>query len=789
MILRSRLRVFLFVLVLVAAVGYYFCLPGNLFEDPYATVLEDYRGELLTAGIAPDGQWRFPETDLLPDKFSKAITTYEDSRFWRHHGVDPLALGRALRQNIQAGKIASGGSTLSMQVIRLSRKGMERTIVEKIIESILATRLELRYSKGEILAIYASHAPFGGNVVGIEAACWRYFGRQPESLSWAEAAMLAVLPNAPSLIHPGKNRLFLKRKRDALLDKLRGTRVIDAFTAELAKSEPIPEKPHALPQWSRHLMTRAIKDGKSQKKIRTTIQGALQQPLERIIQLHHERLAGNQIHNASAIIMDVETGSVLAYVGNIVDMSGLHGSEVDINYAPRSTGSILKPFLFAAMIDDGKILPGTLLPDIPTIINGFAPKNFSHQYDGAVPADQSLIRSLNVPAVYLLKDYRYERFYELLRDMGMKTLRQPADHYGLALILGGAEGTLWDITGMYASMARTLNHYFKYAGANRYDRLDFHAPHYDEAKARAVTPLTPPGATSLLSASSIYQTFDALKEVYRPGEETGWKNFSSSRKIAWKTGTSFGNRDGWAVGVTPEYAVGVWVGNADGEGRPGLTGTETAAPILFDIFSHLPGDRWFEKPLGEMVRIDVCGKSGYRVGPYCTETATQQVNRQGLTVEACPYHVQIHLSNTSKHRVHSGCSPLSMIRSENWFVLPPVQEYYYKSSHISYVPLPPFLPECVAQSAIPAMDVVYPKPNSRIFIPRELDGNIGKSVFEVAHRSQASVVYWHIDNEFIGATEKVHQLAVQPALGRHKLTIVDGTGETLTRYFEVISAM
>src|SRR5688572_26234215 len=243
-----RYKKYLAGLTVALLVGYYFCLPDALFDDPYSTVLEDDRGELLAASIASDGQWRFPEMDTVPEKFAKALIAFEDKRFWNHPGVDILSIGRAVEQNLRAGKVLSGGSTIDMQVIRLSRKGAGRTILEKVVESVLATRLELRYSKEEVLALYASHAPFGGNVVGLEAACWRYFGREPEELSWAEAAMLAVLPNSPSLIHPGKNREKLLLKRNRLLSKLKETKVIDQFTYELAIAEPIPDQPHPLPR-------------------------------------------------------------------------------------------------------------------------------------------------------------------------------------------------------------------------------------------------------------------------------------------------------------------------------------------------------------------------------------------------------------------------------------------------------------------------------------------------------------------------------------------------------------
>jgi len=784
----KRKYILVFILAFILAI-YYFCLPDPLFRDPYSTVLEDKSGELLSATIAPDGQWRFPEIAEVPEKFSNALITYEDKRFLHHPGVDILSFGRAVQQNLKAGKVVSGGSTISMQVIRLSRQGKARTFLEKIMEMFLATRLELAYSKKEILSLYASHAPFGGNVVGLEAACWRYFNRGPEELSWSEASLLAVLPNSPALIHPGKNRDQLRRKRDTLLDKLKTVGVIDDFTCELAKSEPVPEEPHSLPRSAKHLLTRMKKEGYDQQKLRSTVDGTLQKRMEVIMAEHHNRLCANQVFNAAAIVLDVSTGNVLAYAGNTDNKQPGHGGDVDIAMSSRSTGSILKPFLYAAMLDEGKILPKTLMPDVPTLISGFSPKNFNKGYDGAVHADRALIRSLNVPAVYMLKDFRYEKFHSLLREMGMTTLNQDADHYGLTLILGGAEGSLWEITGMYASMARTLNNFFKHPGKNKYDRRDFHKPRYfkeDTVKAGKRFPLE---ETSLLSASAIYLAFDALKELYRPGEESGWRYFSSARKIAWKTGTSFGFRDGWAIGVTPDYAVGVWVGNADGEGRPGLTGTDAAAPLMFDIFSQLSGKKWFEKPRIEMERIATCRRSGYKATELCEEVDTIDISLLGKETIGCPYHKKIHLSPDQKFQVNSGCVSLEQMKHVNWFVLPAIQEYYFKPKNLSYRSLPPFRKDCQLSSPMASMELIYPKQHSRIFIPRDLNGKPGSSVFELAHRNPAITVYWHLDGEYLGSTKKIHHFGLNPPEGLHTLTLVDDNGEQLIRTFEVLSRM
>jgi penicillin-binding protein 1C len=763
---------------------FYFSLPQPLFKDPYSTVLESSTNELLSASIAKDGQWRFPALREVPQKFEVALLTFEDKRFYYHPGVDVLSLAGALTQNVSAGRIVRGASTVSMQVIRLSRKGKPRTVPEKLYEMVLAFRLELRYSKEEILQLYASHAPFGGNVVGLEAACWRYFGRNEKELSWGEAAFLAVLPNAPGLVHPGRNRGLLRAKRDALLDQLMVEGHIDEFTCSLAKTENIPEEPHRLPRLARHLLTRASREGGDEKRIRSSISRPEQERLEEILLRHQTRLDGNEIHNGAAIIADVRSGEVLAYAGN-VNASPSEGADVDIITSPRSPGSILKPVLFAASLDEGKILPRSLLPDVPAFISGFTPKNFSNDYDGAVNADKALIRSLNIPAVFMLKDFRYERFHSLLRNAGLTTLNKPADHYGLSLILGGAEATLWDVAGLYASMARTLSNYFEYPGANRYSKRDFHSLTYRQSSLNDSR--FPAERSSWLSASSIYQTFEVLQELYRPGEESGWKHFESSRRIAWKTGTSFGFRDAWAVGVTPDYVVAVWIGNADGEGRPGLTGIEAAAPVMFDIFSGLQGHAWFKRPEMEMVRGTVCRASGLRNSVHCPIVDTLWLCERGLGAEVCLFHRTLHLSQDEKFQLNTRCANLAEIHHRPWFVLPPVQEHYFRSKNISYKSPPPFRKDCASSAQSASMDLVYPKPNSKLFIPRDGTGKAGSAVFQLAHQNAGTTVYWYLDGNYLGSTRKTHQLPLSPASGKHRLTVFDESGESLDETFEVLS--
>ncbi|HTF06514.1 MAG TPA: penicillin-binding protein 1C, partial [Bacteroidia bacterium] len=452
---------------LILLTVWWFCLPAKLFSDPTSTVLLDRDGKLLGAKIANDGQWRFPERTTVPYKFAQCLIQFEDRQFYKHPGVNPVAIFRAVKQNVSNSKVVSGGSTITMQVIRMSRKNPPRTVWQKSIEIVMATRLEASYSKEAILAMYASNAPFGSNVVGIDAASWRFFGRSPEKLSWAESATLAVLPNAPSLIYPGKNQERLKDKRDRLLQRLVEAGIIDQPTCDLAVQEPLPGAPYPLPRLAPHLLDRASKDGHDGEIVESTIDLNLQERVNGVVQRHHSRLRANQIHNAAAIVIDVKTGEALAYVGNtsvpdgfaVAGTSDDHGYDVDVVNAPRSTGSILKPYLYCGMLTDGQLLPNTLVADVPTDIAGYNPENFDLAYDGVVPAHRALARSLNVPAVKMLQQYRVERFHNLLNKIGLTTVTRSPEDYGLSLILGGAEGKLWDLAGAYASMARTLNRY------------------------------------------------------------------------------------------------------------------------------------------------------------------------------------------------------------------------------------------------------------------------------------------------------------------------------------------
>ncbi|MCL2832390.1 MAG: penicillin-binding protein 1C [Treponema sp.] len=813
---RIELRILIasvVVLVLMFAVS----LNDPLFNVSYSPVLYDREGRLLGAQVASDGQWRFPGTGELNKKFSAAMVEAEDSRFWIHPGVDPAAIGRALISNIRNGRVVSGGSTITMQCIRLSRGVTKRTVLEKCVEALLALRLELGKSKQDILALYAANAPFGANVVGLEAAAWRWFGRGPEDLSWAEAATLAVLPNNPALIHPGRNRDALKTNRDTLLTKLFNKGYFDQETLNLSLAESLPGEPLPLPQFAPHLLDRLVLESKKVTKSKTmkaavtggpaadtahafytTIDKDIQERVQAILNRNSARFAENGIYNGACLIINTMTGETAAYVGNT---NTANAGNVDIINSVRSSGSLLKPFLYAAMLDSGDILPSSLVSDIPTRVGSYSPENITRTYLGAVPADEALARSLNVPAVRSLRVFGVDRFGRLLRALGLTTLVRANEDYGLPLILGGAEVSLWEMTGLYAGLGRSVN-------ARDVNNPVFFPPAVLDKTAQApmsgnralaATGTSAGNGTSqaaavngspLISPGAAWITLEALVSGVRPGEEAIWQDYANSRHIAWKTGTSFGYRDAWAIGVTPEWTVGVWIGNASGEGRAELRSAVTAAPVMFELFSALnsaggSSQTWFAQPASQLRRIEVCAASGFPAGPDCANVKFADVPVNSAAANVCPYCRTIIVDQSLKHRVtlQSGSSAAAV--QVKWFVLPPAEEWYYRRWNLDYKPLPPEENPAAADGDT-VIALYNPEPNGQVLVPREIDGSEGRIVFSAALRDDNGTLYWHLDGNYLGSTKTFHEMEARPQPGPHTLTLIDGAGNTLTRRFTVL---
>ena len=743
----------------------FLCIPVPKFDDPYSTVLMAKDGELLGARIADDGQWRFPATNNYSEKYIACVVEFEDQQFFRHVGFNPVAFFQALIENTKAGRVVRGGSTISMQVVRLARKNKPRTYGEKLLEVVLALRLELHYSKKTILDLYAAHAPFGGNVVGIDAAAWRYFHTTPDQLTWCEAATLAVLPNSPSMIHPGRSRERLLDKRDALLLRMTESKAyiprkyhVPSFNRddyELAIMESLPNKPYDMPQLAYHFLMDQEKRHKGEQ-IHSNIDYRLQCNVMDVMEKHYQVNTQNQIENAAVFVVDYLSNEIVAYVGN--NAKAKDAAMVDMVKAQRSTGSILKPFLFAAMLDDGTLLPTMLLPDIPMTLSGFTPKNYSGQYWGVVPADEALQHSLNAPFVYLLKDYGHQRFHSLLKRLNLSGIVFDSDHYGLSLILGGAEASLFDLVNAYANMGKKLA-----SAVNE---------NYNDPVANAVTPF---------SADAIAITFDVMKGLTRPTNQTGWTGFSSSKQVAWKTGTSFGFKDAWTIGLTDRYVIGVWAGNADGEGRPGLTGVGVAAPLMFDVAALLKDSYTYPPATASAIEVEVCAESGYPNSAVCKKTRKVMMPDVEIKTGVCPYHKKIFLDSTRQYQVLPDCYPVDQRRYETYFVLPPVMEWFYKRHTPLYRSLPTLYPRCATAHPDDVMAFVYPKADARVTIPIGIMGDRQQIIFEIAHRNPRKTIYWTLNDTYLGQTRLNHQMPIDVEQGTYQLRCVDEDGVELCR--------
>ncbi len=735
-------------------------LPDPLFEQDYSVVVLDRRGEILRIFLNKKQMWQLPpdSSHSIPRKLKQAVLFFEDRYFYSHPGVNPVSLLRALKQNIAGGKVVSGASTITMQTARLMQP-KARTYANKLLEILQALKMELRYSKDEILELYLNHAPYGGNIVGYRAASLRYFRKIPEALSWAEAATLAVLPNAPGLIAPLTDPDRLKQKRDRLLRRLREAGLLSDESCRLAVLEPVPRRGYSTGLLAPHLTRRLHLQYPEQAVIRTTIDAELQRTAEQIVSEYSRQLQSLGIRHAAVLIVENDGGKVRAYVGSPDFFDRKHAGQVDGVRAPRSSGSILKPFLYALAMDEGLILPKTQIRDVPSYFGAFSPSNADRKYRGVISARDALIYSLNVPAVRLLNAYGLQPFYYFLEEAGIHTLFRKADGYGLPLIIGGAEVTLWDMAAMYRGLA---------AGGR-------FVPITVLKDVQAAT--APP--RRLISPGAAYLTLNILNEVKRPGSEYYWRQYNDGWPLSWKTGTSYGQRDAWAVGVSPQWTVAVWAGNFSGQGNANLSGSATAGPLLFDLFRILPKNpakASFAKPQEGLKRIEICAQTGFKAGPECPDKMWAEAPLHQKPLKLCPYHKRIFVSNNEEEQVCSLCWDESRHHSVVRLVYPPdVNQYIRQNGGIVDV-VPPHRVSCPALADAAPLKIVYPQKNAALWIPRDFNGRLQQVALRAAHQQGDQRVFWYLDNRYLGSSREKHALAVTLAKGWHKLKIIDESG-------------
>jgi penicillin-binding protein 1C len=758
-----RKKNILIVLALIIVLFLSVPLPNPLFPLDYSTVVLDEDGKILRTFLNSDEQWSLPPLQdfEVPEKLKKAVLCFEDRHFYRHPGVNIFSLFRALYQNISSGRVVSGASTITMQVARLMHP-KKRTCFNKALEILQALKIELRYSKEEILRLYLNHAPYGENLIGCQAASLGYFQKMPEQLTWAEAATLAVLPNSPALVSPRTNSQQLRVKRDRLLRKLMKEGTIDKDACQLALLEDVPGTSRPFGMSAPHL-AQSLKNQNEEEStiIQTTIKNDIQQRTEDLVRDHFTYLNPLGIRNGAALIAETQSGKVRAYVGSQDFYDEASQGQVDGVRAPRSSGSLLKPFLYALSIDEGIILPETLVKDIPSFYGTFSPNNANEKFSGMVTAKEALVCSLNVPAVRLLYTYGLHRFYHFLKAAGLRTLFRTADDYGLPLIIGGAEVTLWDMAALFRALGDS--------GQFRPLQILKNSEKEEESD----TPLF------LISPGACYLTLNMLRELKRPGAEYYWHQYQNQWPLAWKTGTSYGQRDGWAVGVSPQWVVAVWIGNFDGEGNANLSGASCAGPLLFDIFNSLPKNpqkSWFKKPLMDLAPVEVCQDTGFLAGEHCEKKIAVEAPLHMKPLEICPYHQSIYVNEEQTHQVCSLCWQPGHYKRISVLVYPPDVVQYLRGRGQVISAIPVHNPECPAQAESLPLQILYPQQDSKLWIPRDFDGNLQKVTMRVAHRERNRILYWYLNDHYLGSSSDQHLKAVALTKGWHVLEVVDELG-------------
>ncbi len=732
-------------------------------KDRFAHILFASEGEILAGQVSSDEQWRIQCEGPLPKKLATCIKLFEDQYFNYHPGINPISIIKAIKDNFKSQKVVRGGSTLTMQLARIIEGNRKRTYKQKIKEIILALALEAKYSKSEILQLYGQYAPFGGNTVGYCSAALRYYKKPIQQLSWNEAATLAVLPNAPSHAYPGKAQELLRKKRKFLLDKLLASDLLDDTTHRLALKEDIPTQSKILSSIGGVLLQTLKKEKPGQFQYHTTIDNKLQAQVNKLIREESEINAQeNGIDNMAGIVISND-GHVLAYVGNGGCRTADCGSEVDILTSQRSPGSTLKPFLYAGALDAGFITSKSLLKDIPVFFDGFSPKNFDLDYRGVIPAHKALTQSLNIPAVNLLRQYNIEAFLWDLQMLDLKSISKSADHYGLSLILGGCEVTPFKLGQAYMNLARV---------AKNQKALELNKTIQDNFKVRNFP----------LSSGASYLTLKMMQGVTRPYTESGWEYYADRSDVSWKTGTSYGFRDAWSVGVTSDYTVVVWVGNADGEGKPGLTGVKKAAPIMFSIFDLLPSADPFTQPLDQLQVRTVCAASGYTPTSFCSETQLTYVPSKTNSIPLCKFHQQLNLDKSEQYRVYQNCAPEVVNTSR--FVLGPIVNNYYKKFNGHGYSLPELHPNCVSMAN--DLTILYPTQGASILLPRDLGDQKKSLIAKAIPTTDTDSLFWFVDNRWVSTTQSDHEIVLDLKKGNHQLTVVSEKGSERTHYFKVV---
>lgn len=756
----------------LVALAWWVPLPERLTEAPSA-VVRWRDGRVAHGFLAPDDRWRLPvDVEQVDPAYIRALLAYEDARFYVHPGVDPIAVGRAALQNLRGGRVVSGASTLSMQLVRVLEP-RPRVFHSKVIEALRAMQLELRMSKAEVLEAYLQFAPFGGNFEGVETAAEVFFGHGADRLSAAEIALLISIPQDPNARAPGRGSLAeRKRARDRVARRLalagalpvpEGRTQADVLedvlaTPLLEHPRPVPRSiPHAA-QW---LRAHERRPGSS---LPSTLSMEVQTVVEDVLARHAPTAELHGVDHAAIVVVEHETGDVRALAGSFDFWADTSGAQIAGFAVPRSPGSTLKPLLYALAIDDGRVLPEHRVLDVPTHFGDYSPTNYDGSHDGMVRLDEALSRSLNVPFVHLLHEVGVGRFLGRLRRAGVSSLRGGAEHYGLSVITGGIELSPLDIARVYVALARDG----------------------DAIPLRFRPSPEEPRPIELVGPEAAWLTRRALRLRDRPDFPSRAQVSALPRDLHWKTGTSFGHRDAWAVGSGRRYTAVVWLGNFDRRPSRWLVGAEAAGPLLFDVLEGLHDGLQAQLPSAPdgLVPVEVCALSGHLPTAACPHRTHALAIEARVPTTACALHQAIEVDADTGERVRPGCRAGRTTIQEQVVVWPGEVRRWLADVAVSDDNLPPLAPECRPISAVAPPRIRSPEPGlvavmlpgvdpARQHVPLEADSG------------SAEPLDWFVDGRWVGRAASDGRAWWTPSVGRHRIVVQDSVGQRASTELEV----
>jgi penicillin-binding protein 1C len=734
-------------------------------EIEYAPIVEAQDGKVLHAYLTKDEQWRMKtRLDEITPELRKAIIYKEDKYFYYHPGVNMLAIGRAVVNNIVHSRRTSGASTITMQVARMLEP-KRRTYINKLAEIFRALQLEIHFTKDEILQLYLNLVPYGSNIQGVKAASILYFNKMPDQLSLAEITALSIIPNRPNSLMMGKDNKDIVKRRNKWLLRFKQNSLFPSEQINDALAEPLTAYRHNAPDKVPQLAYRVGRMQPRNPEIRTTIDAAIQQKAEDLVINYMNGLKLNNIYNASVIIVDNATREVRAYIGSSDFEDRLHNGQVDGVSAMRSPGSTLKPLLYGLCIDKGLVTPKSVIADVPINISGYIPENYDLQFRGNVTIEEALKQSLNIPAVKMLNEAGVQNFANVLKLAGFFSIARLKNKIGLSLILGGCTVRLDELTGLYASFANDGYYY----------PLQYITPDTVWIRHKKQAGIDQKETVSVVSPISAFMISQIISGLHRPDLPNLPDKSIDIPRIAWKTGTSYGRKDAWSIGYNKNYTVGVWIGNFNGDGVAGLNGAGVATPLLFQIFRSVDrraSEEWLQAPAEAGLRA-VCRQTGKLPADFCDDVVMDYYIPGVSSSEHCDHIRRVWLSADEKFCYCTSCLPQAGYKTKSFVNVSPELAAFYETGHIPYGKIPPHNPNCsrIFEGKAP---IITSLTNQLTYLIVDK----GEQKLQLACNTANDVrqVYWYINDNFFGTAKPNEKLFFMPANNNVKISCTDDKG-------------